>query len=102
MSAMLVQIDGILGRIERLADQLREDPDQHVHRSALELRAAFGDRRAIEPAVASMRASMRMLRTSEHDGCRRELAHSASTLDCLNDVLERELLPQLRQVGFDV
>jgi hypothetical protein len=102
MSAMLVQIDGVLGRIERLSDQLREDPDQDVHRSALELRAAFGDRRAIEPALARMRASMRLLRRSHHDGYRREFVQRASALDCLDDVLEQELLPQLRQVGFDV
>jgi len=102
MSAMLLEIDGLLGRIERLAGELRADPQLYVHRSALELRAAFEDRRAIEPAVSRMRASLRMLRQGNHDGSRREFQRRASSLDFLNDVLEHELLPQLRQVGFEV
>jgi hypothetical protein len=102
MSAMLVQIDGVLERIERLALQLRSDPDGHVHRSALELHAAFEGREAIEPAFERMRRSVRMLRRGNEDGLRREFRRRASSLDYLDDVMENELLPQLRQVGFDV
>jgi hypothetical protein len=102
MSVMLVQIDGIIGRIERLAGRLLADPDGNVRRSALELRAAFDDRRAIEPAFARMRESVRMLRRGNYDGCRREFRRRASGLDHLDDVVQQELLPQLRQVGFDV
>jgi hypothetical protein len=102
MSVMLVQIEGILGWIERLAGQLWADPDRYVHRSALELREAFDDRRAIEPAFARMRESVRMLRRGNQDGSRREFRRRASSLDHLDTVVEHELLPRLRQVGFDV
>jgi hypothetical protein len=102
MSAMLAEIDGILGRIERLAGELRADPDRYVRRSALELRAAFDDRRAIEPAVARMRESVRMLRRGNQDESRRECRRRATSLDYLDTVVEQELLPQLRRVGFDV
>ena len=95
MSVMLVHIDGLLGRIAHLADQLGEDPDQHLHRAVLELREAFDDRRAIEPAFARMRETVRMLR-------RGELIRRRSGLDALDEVVERELLPQLRRVGFDL
>jgi hypothetical protein len=102
MNAMLVQIDGILGRIERLANQLRADPDRSVYRSALELRAAFEHRKAIEPAFGRMRESVRMLRRGNQDESRREYRRRASSLDCLDDVVEHELLPQLRRIGFEV
>src|ERR671922_1020879 len=49
VSAMFGQIDRVLGRIEQLSSRLRADPELFVHRSALELRAAFDERRAIEP-----------------------------------------------------
>ena len=102
MSVTFVQIDGLLGRVENLASRLKGDSDHDVHRSALELRAAFDNRQAIEPAVARMRNSVHMLRRSNHDGCRREFHRRAFGLDHLDLVMERELLPQLRQVGFEV
>jgi hypothetical protein len=102
MSPGLLRIDGILSRIERLAVRLRADPDRYVHRSALELRDTFDARRAIEPALERMRGSVRMLRRTNHEGCRREFQLRASTLDVLDEVVEQELLPHLRQVGFDV
>lgn len=98
MSAPLAQID----EVARLAEVLRADPGGHVHRSALELRAAFDDRRAIEPAFERMRRSVRMLQRGDHDECRREFRRRSFSLDHLNEVLEDELLPKLRQVGFDV
>ena len=102
MSATLGQIEGLLGRVELLASQLRSDPDRHVQRSARELRAAFDNRRAIEPVIARMRESVRMLRQSNHDGSRREFRRRAGGLDYLDQVVEAELLPQLRRVGFEV
>jgi hypothetical protein len=102
MSVMLTEIDGILGRIERLAGKLRADPDGNVHRSALELRAAFEGRKAMEPAFARMRESVRMLRRGNHDESRREFRRRAGGLDYLDAVVESELLPHLRRVGFDV
>jgi hypothetical protein len=102
MSAPLLRIDGVLQRIEILADQLRADPDHYVRRSAVELRSAFDSRRAIEPAVGRMRASVRMLRRENADGNRREFQRRALGLDQLEALLDQELLPRLRQVGFDV
>ena len=98
----LVHIDGILGRIEHLADQLRADPDRSVYRSAIELRAAFEDRRAIEPAFARMRENVRLLQRGNQREAGNKLWPRASSLDCLDDVVEHELLPQLRRVGFEV
>ena len=91
MNVQLAHIDTILARIERLADGLRLDPDRDVRRSAGELREAFTARRAIEPAVARMRDSVEVLRRSSQDGP-----------DYLDAVVEHELLPHLRRLGFDV
>jgi hypothetical protein len=102
MSATLLRIDGILGQVERLAGQLRADPEQYVHRSAVELRAAFDGRLAVEPALDRMRASVRMLRRGNHDESRREFQRRSSSLDQLDLLLEQELLPHLRQIGFEV
>jgi hypothetical protein len=102
MTPMLVHVDGILTRIEELAAQLVVDPDRNVHRSALELRAAFDDRRAIEPAFARMRESVRMLKRGNHDESRREFRRRASGLDHLDAVVETELRPHLCQLGFEV
>jgi hypothetical protein len=99
---MFGQIDRVLGRIEQLSSRLRADPELFVHRSALELRAAFDERRAIEPSIERLRASVRMLRRDNEDGCRREFQRRALSLDRLDGMVEQELLPQLRQVGFDV
>ena len=102
MSATILRIDGLLERVERLADQLRADPDHYVRRSAVELRSAFDGRRAIEPAVGRMRASVRMLRRENADGNRREFQLRSVSLDQLDELLEQQLLPHLRQVGFEV
>ena len=99
---MFVQIDGILERIERLADQLRADPGRSVYRSALELRAAFDDRRAIEPAFARVRESVRILQRGHQDESGREDRVRATSLDSLEAVVEQELGPQLRRIGFEV
>jgi hypothetical protein len=102
VNVTFVQIESLLDQVEHLASQLRADPDQYVHRSVLELKAAFDQREALEPAVARMRASVRMLRRENYDGGRREFRRRATGLDQLDDVVERELLPHLRQVGFEV
>jgi hypothetical protein len=102
MTPHLTQVDTILGTIERLAEELRADPDGHVRRSANELRAAFGERRAIEPAVARLRESVEMLRRENQDGCRREFQRRAPGLDHLGHIVEHELLPHLRQLGFEL
>lgn len=102
MNSKLAEIDTLLTRIERLSEELQTDPDGHVHRSATELHAAFGARRAIEPAVARVRDSIVMLRTGNRDGARREFQRRAHGVDYLEDVLDRELLPTLRRLGFEV
>jgi hypothetical protein len=102
MTAKLAQIDMVLARIERLAEELQQDPDRHVLRSANELRAAFCARLAIEPAVARVRDGVRMLRGGNHGGTRREFNRRAQSVDHLEHVMEGELLPELRRVGFSV
>jgi hypothetical protein len=102
MNAKFADIDTVLARIERLAEGLQADPDGHVVRSTAELRAAFSDRRAVEPAVARVRDSVHMLRTGNLDGSRRESQRRAHGVDHLEEVMEHELLPHLRRVGFEV
>ncbi len=99
MTRELTEISAILGQVERLAAQLRADPDRFIHRSAMELRATFDDRRAIEAAFTRVRISVRTLRQVSHATGG---AQPATTLDFLDDVLEQELLPRLRRSGFDV
>ena len=102
MQGELERIAVILVRIERLAEELRADPDGHVRRSATELRAIFESRGAVEPAAARVRASVEMLRRNNRDESRREFQRRAQGLDHLDHVIEDELLPQLRRLGFDV
>lgn len=102
MNATLAEIDRLLTRIERLAQELQADPDGHVRRSATELRAAFAARGALEPAVARVRDSVVMLRSGNRDGSRREFQRRAHGVDHLEEVVERELLPSLRRLGFDL
>ena len=100
MDGKLAQIDLVMAQIERLAGELAEDPDRGILRSASELRAAFGARRAIEPAVALVCAGVDLLRTREQEAARG--FQMADGVDRLKLVMDRELLPELRRVGFNV
>lgn len=102
MAAQLAQIDAILVRIEELAAALHADPDGHVRRSVEELRTAFTARGTVDAAVARVRESVRMLRRGNHDQSRREFQRRAPRLDHLEAVVDDELLPCLRRLGFDV
>jgi hypothetical protein len=73
-----------------------------VSRSIAELLAAFATRSAIEPAVARVRESLNMLRTANHANTRREFQLRTPSLEHLTEVVERELLPDLRRLGFEV
>jgi hypothetical protein len=102
MDRQLNHIDTMLARVAQLAGALKVDPDSEVSRSVTELRAAFTTRCAVEPAVARVRGSLRMLRTGNRAGTRREFQRCAPSLDHLEDFLERQLLPDLRRLGFEV
>lgn len=102
LTDQLAQLDRLLEQIEQLAARLRSDPDRYVSRTASELHAAFDDRRAIEPLFGRLRDSVRMLRRANHDGTRREFRLCAPTLDELDTVVERDVKPRLRQIGFEV
>jgi hypothetical protein len=96
------QVETALARIGRLADELRADPDGNVKRSIQEVREAFTAREPVEPTVQRMQKSLQMLRRSNHEGSRREFQRRATGLDHLDDVVEGELLPNLRRLGFEV
>lgn len=102
MMRNLEGIASVLSRIERLAEDLHGDTDGHVRRSAGELRAAFEVHGTMETAVARVRESVRMLRRGHEEGTRREFVRRSHGLDHLQDVIELELLPSLRRIGFDV
>lgn len=101
-STRLSQIDAILEDIEQLAQALRTDPDGHVCRSAAELRRAFASRTAIEPAVARVMQSVRMVRRASLDGSRREFQRQVRGLNRIERTIGRDLIPQLRSIGFEV
>jgi hypothetical protein len=96
------QIQTALVRIERLAEELRADPDGNVRRSVEEVRAAFAAREPVEPTVQRMQKSLQMLRRDNQEGSRREYQRRAAGLDHLDQVVEGELLPNLRRLGFEV
>jgi hypothetical protein len=102
MSDNLAQIQIVLARTQRLAAALRADPDGHVRRSANELLVAFAVRAPMEPAVARIRDGVEMLRRGNQDGSRREFQRRAAGLDRLEKLIEQELVPNMRRVGFDV
>jgi hypothetical protein len=102
MSATLTAIDALLTRIERLAEDLSSDPGRHVLRSATELRTTFAARGAVEPAVGRVRDSVLMLRGANRDGSRRDFQRRAHGVDYLQQIVESELLPSLRRLGFEV
>jgi hypothetical protein len=102
VNGQLARIDLVLARIERLAEALHPDPDRHLLRSANELRTAFRGRQAIEPAVARMRDGLDMLRRANRAGVRGAFKRGAHGLDHLERVVEQELLPELRRIGFEV
>ena len=102
MEQKLAHIETTLARIAHLAEELKADPDGHVRRSVEELRAAFVARAAIEPAVARVRESIEMLTAENRGGTRREFQRRTPGLDHLGGVVEGELLPDLRRLGFYV
>ncbi len=95
-------IDATLTRMVQLADDLRADPDGHVRRSVEELRKAFDAREAMEPAVARVRRSVELLGAGNRDLSRREFQRRSQGLDSLGNIVEHQLLPDLRRLGFDV
>jgi hypothetical protein len=99
MNVSLAQIETVLARIERLAEDLCLDPDELVRRSARELRAAFDLREAMEPAVARVRDSGHTLR-DRRGSC--ALHPPTPAVEHLQQVLEQELVPNLRRIGFEV
>ena len=102
MDGTFAQIETVLERIERLAEELRADPGGHVRRSTSELRAVFADRGSLEPAVARVRDSVLMLRQENQGGSRREFQVRSHGVDHLQAVVEQQLLPTLRRIGFEV
>ncbi len=102
MNGKLANVETMLAHIERLAEDLRADPDGHVRRSVAELRTAFAERRPVEPAVTRMRDSVQMLSRDNREGARREFQRRATGLAHLGEIIEQDLMPQLRQLGFEV
>ena len=102
MHDQLNHIDTMLVRLVSIAEALPAESSGHVQRSVEELRAAFAARTAIEPAVARVRESLSMLRIGNRAGARREFQRRGPGLDQLGYVIEQELLPSLRRLGFDL
>lgn len=102
MDRQLHEIESVLTRMAHMAGQLRADPDGHIRRSVEELQETFTNRGALEPAVARVRASLTMVRSGNHAGSRREFQRREPSLDRLHDVIEEELVPDLRRLGIDL
>jgi hypothetical protein len=95
-------IEAALHSVDEFAGRLPAgDPENHVRRSLDELRTAFTTRAAIEPPVDRLLRSLTMLNSSAAQGAlpfRRQSVCSARLLSAI----QRDLLPALRRVGFEV
>jgi hypothetical protein len=93
-----------LARVTAIAERLHDGDDEgRVRRSIDDFAVAFARREAIGPAVASMRNSIVML----HDGGGEAVPLDASEgdkslIEDLDAAIERQLLPELRRLGFEL
>jgi hypothetical protein len=78
------------------------DAESHVRRSLNELHSAFTTRSAIEPPVERLLGSVRMLNSSCAQGAMRRFLRGSSSRARVLCVIQNELLPALRRVGFEV
>lgn len=102
MEGTFAKVDIALDRLSQLAARLGDGESfKHVCRSVEELRTAFATHAPVEPAVGRLLRSLEMT-NAEADGLRREFLLNAPRLDRLESALEAELLPALRQIGFEV
>ena len=96
-------IEAALVVVEKFAGRLRGgDAEDHVRRAVVELRDAFGDRRAIEPPVERLLRGIHMLSATYAAGPRRDYRRDTVGLDRLLAAVTIELVPALRRVGFQV
>ena len=97
------RVDAALVHLGQLAARLEEgDRHGHVKRCVTELQTAFAARAPVEPAVGRVLRSLQMVISDGADGSRREFQQSAPGLGRVGTALEAELLPALRQLGFEV
>ncbi|HEX2343409.1 MAG TPA: hypothetical protein VHI98_23260 [Vicinamibacterales bacterium] len=78
------------------------DAENHVRRSLDELHSAFTTRSAIEPPVERLLGSVRMLHSASAQGAMRRFLCGSSSRARVLSVIQNELLPALRRVGFQV
>ena len=92
-----------LARVTMIAERLLDgDAEGHVRRSIEEFAMTFARREAIGPAIARMRQSIVMLHDSRDAGSRRAFELDKSLIDDLDTAIERQLLPELRRLGFEL
>jgi hypothetical protein len=78
------------------------DAESHVRRSLDELHTAFTTRSAIEPRVQRLLGSMQMLNSACAQGALRRFRRGSSRRARVLSIIQTELLPALRRVGFEV
>jgi hypothetical protein len=99
----LFLVDAALLAVDRFAGRLADGDDvSHVQRTIDELRTAFSEKAAIEPAVDRLVKSLQGLQAARIAGSRRDFLRGSWSVGRLVDAVERDLLPALRRVGFRV
>jgi hypothetical protein len=96
IAAALRSVDDFAGRLPG------GDAEAHVRRSLDELRAAFTARAALEPPVDRLLRSVTMLNSAAAQGALRRFRRRSVASARLLSAIQRELLPALRRVGFEV
>jgi hypothetical protein len=96
-------IETALRSVDEFAGRLPAgDAEAHVRRSLDEVRTAFTTRAALEPPVDRLLRSLTMLNSSAAQGALRRFRRRSVSSARLLSAIQRELLPALRRVGFEV
>ena len=96
-------IEAVLQVVEKFASRLTVgDAEGHVRCSVDELSAAVTKKEVIEPAVDRLLRGLRGLDDARAARRRRDFGRASPAVDRLLDAVQKELLPALRRVGYQV
>ena len=96
-------VEAALQVVEKFASRLTAgDAEGHVRRSVDELCAAVAKKEEIQFAVDRLLRGLRSLDDARAARRRRDFGRESPAVDRLLDAVQKELLPALRRVGYQV
>jgi hypothetical protein len=96
-------VEAALQVVEKFASRLTAgDAEGHVRRSVDELCAAVAKKEGIHSAVDRLLRGLRSLDDARTVGGRRDFQRESPAVDRLLEAVQKELLPRLRRVGYEV